>query len=89
MEIELDMFIVSPCRVLSEIIHHLVALHRKIIDQNHRPKSFQELIVSRSSQPQENTASNKAAPSDGNDNCESGNSQPTSYEAIPKRHYPI
>ena len=58
-------------------------------EENHRPETFQEPIVSRSSQPQENTASTEAAPSDGNDNGEAGNSQPTSYEAIPERRHPI
>ena len=58
-------------------------------EENHRPESFQEPIVPRSSQPQEATASTEAALSDGNDNCESGNSQPTSNEAISKRRYLI
>ena len=38
--------------------------------------------MSRSSQPQETTASTEATPSDGNDNGESGNSQATSNKAI-------
>ena len=46
-------------------------------EENHRPESFPEPIVPRSSRPRETTASREAAPSDGNGNCESGNSQPT------------
>lgn len=52
-------------------------------------ESFQEPIISKSSQPQQNAASTEVAPSDENDNAEAGNSQPISYEAIPERHYPI
>ena len=54
------------------------SLPSSLPEENHRPESFQEPIVSRSSQPQENTASTEVAASDGNGNGEAGNSQPTS-----------